>query len=96
MTPNTSPVIKKQHVRAGPARPIGAPAPTRAEGPPKTGAKPEARIARMEANRAILEVRCACGNVIAVECQWDTPPDPGQPGPADADAPAEPNKEATS
>jgi len=97
MSHRASPIIKKQHVRPGPARPLAGAAGSNASRPGPSAApaaEPQVRIARIDADRALLEVQCACGNVITVECQWNPSPAKGQESPAGA--PSDPNQEASS
>jgi len=93
MPANAAAVIKKHRVREVPPDPAaGAPA---ARGGRAPAGQPQVRLDHQDADHAVLEVRCPCGNVIRVECRWEVPATVGQPvspGPAD---PPQPNKEAT-
>jgi hypothetical protein len=91
MAVNAPGVIKKHRVRQAGA----PPAPVAAAHGETAPAAARARLLRKEADRAVLEVACPCGNVIHVECQWEVPTGVGPAdAPASPDAP-QPNKEAT-
>lgn len=90
MTGATTGIVKKGRVRPSPPRRLEAAAgPHRPAGGPVAGA-PQVRIVERHADRAALEVRCACGRITHVECQWQVPPpaaasgtgtpDPREPG----------------
>jgi hypothetical protein len=85
-------VIKKHRVRRAqtPAAPVAP-----AAGDDPSQAQAAARLVRKEADHAVLEVSCPCGNVIHVECRWEVPTAVGQAdAPEPPDAP-QPNEEAT-
>ena len=67
MTGATTGIVKKGRVRPSPPRRLQI-----ASGPAAGAA--QVRIIERHADRAALEVRCACGRVIYVECQWQAPP----------------------
>lgn len=91
MAVNAPGVIKKHRVRQAEAAPAPVAEPQGETGP----ALARARMVRKEADRAVLEVACPCGNVIHVECRWEAPTAAGPAdAPASPDAP-QPNKEAT-
>jgi hypothetical protein len=84
-------VIKKHRVRQArtPAASVAS-----AAGDDDSQAEAAARLVRKEADHAVLEVACPCGNVIHVECRWEVPTAVGQAdAPPPPDAP-QPNKEA--
>lgn len=80
MTDRVAGVIKKERIRTSPPRPVGAAGEAflPAEGPETVDDLPEVRIAEQFAGGAVLEVRCPCGRVTYVQCQWKVPA-AGQP-----------------
>jgi hypothetical protein len=67
MTQGLTGVVKKDRVRPGEPCRIGAPSAAPA---PRRAAVPHARIVEKTDDRAIVEVRCGCGQVLHVECRW--------------------------
>lgn len=75
MTDSVASVIKKDRIRTSPPRPVGA---AGVACPPPEGSEaaddlPEVRIAEQFAGGAVLEVRCPCGRMVYVQCQWEVP-----------------------
>ncbi len=66
-------VVKKNRVKMGEPHSIGV-GPS-ASGGAGAGAavQPAVRIAEQHADRAILAVQCACGQITYVECRWKDP-----------------------
>jgi hypothetical protein len=101
MAPAVPSVIKKNRVRTASPRPLSPPRPaapgSAAAAQPHAdahdAAEPSVRIVRQEADRAILEVRCACGQVMCVECRWSAPAVGTTPAPAPTDRVPDPNEE---
>jgi hypothetical protein len=79
MTQTITGIVKKDRVRVAEPCRIGAAA---QGGAAAAGAGAMVRIARRNADHAVLEVRCACGRTTHVECRWpagapgDEPDDP--------------------
>lgn len=93
MPANAAGVIKKHRVREVPPDPAAGA--TAGRGGRAQAGRAQARLAHQDADHAVLEVCCTCGNVIRVECRWEVPATVGQPvSPETEDAP-QPNKEAT-
>jgi len=85
-------IIKKHRVRQAPA---GAAPVSGAAGGPDGSAQAQARLVRREADHAVLEVTCPCGNIIHVECHWEVPPADGPTDAGQAPDTPQPNKEVT-
>lgn len=86
MPANADGVIKKHRVRQVPPEPAAGASP--AGGGPAPAGGSQVRLVHREADHAVLEVCCPCGNVIRVQCRWETPP-AGEPSasPEAADTP---------
>jgi len=85
-------IIKKHRVRQAPA---GAAPVSASEGAADRPATAQARLVRHEADHAVLEITCPCGNVIHVECHWEVPPADGPTDAGPAPDTPQPNKEVT-
>jgi len=70
-------ILKKGAARVAGACRLGTPAGAR----PAAGG-PEARLVERHDDRAVIEVRCACGRFAYVECRWPKAAPPAPPAPA--------------
>jgi hypothetical protein len=84
MAPTPTGVLKKNQVRSSGPRRLGAACDPAESRRPAAGGPAGVRIARRDADRAVIEVRCACGNVTLIECRW----------PGEAAAPDDPSTQA--
>jgi hypothetical protein len=77
-------VLKRENVRLnGPCR-VGPNQASAARAAPAR--QPQARIVEQHADHAILEIRCPCGAVTLLRCEWAAGPAAG-PAPAPAGSP---------
>lgn len=68
MMPRMSGVIKKGFVQDGPGLAAATPAGT--SGSSGGGALPRARLVEQREGMAIVEVVCACGRVMMLQCEY--------------------------
>ena len=73
MTQSLSGVVKKDRVRdAGPCR-ISAGGAAAGGAAGRGGGRATVRVVQQAEDRAVLEVRCRCGQVTYLECRWPAP-----------------------
>ncbi len=81
-------VLKKGQIRtSGPCR-LGGPQAPGVTRPSAARAPTQVRIVQRDEDRAVVEVRCPCGNITLIECRWagdepapEDPSDPASQGP---------------
>jgi len=81
MSPAMTRILKKGRVKPAAPRRIGPAPGIRRAAAPAAGGETEVRVVERHADRVVLEVRCACGNVNHIECRWQDPAPTGSGGP---------------